>query len=178
MKQRPTLVQLMTCQHPGLDHFRELILAANEARAPAPEAVTALADAARHLFADGKARDRLESFADQLGMLKPQGKGRQPDKSQRARAKRLGAVGLVIQTERKLIAEGSSERSAGAEALRQVAEREGIKRRTLSSWVATLRAEADTTLKELERDLEHRGRAAIADFCALSGHPLSVSGTD
>ena len=147
---RPNWIHMLACGSPGLEHFRELIAAADAGRAPAPETVRALADASRHLFADGKARDRLEAFGRELGMLEKKGKGRKPDDSAGAFARELGAVGLVIQAEKRMTAEGMTKSKVEALAIAETAARMRLSDKTVKRWVMVHRETAMEELAKIE----------------------------
>lgn len=168
MKRRPNILAVLTCTAPGLEHFRELIAAADAGRAPAPETVAALAEAARqHLFTNGKARERLEHFGRELGMFRKQGKGKEPDRTAGTYAARIGPVGFVLQAERRRLAEGSTPSAARAAALVEVAERTGTPKPTLARWVREMRADAVAKLADAEREHAEMTERALREFDQL-----------
>ena len=133
------LIDLAGVNAPGLEPFAELILAASEKRAPAPQAVATLAAAAEVLFTKASARARLEAFGQALDMMHDQGKGRAPERVPKARWR---AIAAVMRAERRLLASGQPRRQALAQAARDVAAREAIPLRTLQSWLRDLRAQS------------------------------------
>lgn len=136
-------------KHPGLDAFVELVSAARTDRPPSPDVVRELADASVELFGPGTTRERLERFGRRLGMFGQHGKGRRADNTAGTFAEQIGAVGFLVQIERRLQARGESLRAAHAEALRQVAERAGVSERTVRRWESEHRDEAERRLADI-----------------------------
>lgn len=140
-------------RNPELAPFIEMRNAARQGRAPDPEVVKAIADAAEFLFGDEPARERLEAFGRALGIVPRPGKGRRPDDSRETMRARSRHVDAIIQDEFRLIALGESRRSARAQALRDTAARECIPLRTLTRWVGELRASTEHRYLKHLRDL-------------------------
>lgn len=114
--------------------FIEVAAAHKEGRAPSPDAVALIAAAVPALLEHGDSRTRAERFGKALG-LQPSGTSGAPRKNTAGDVTReRNAVGWMILRAEKLVAEGSNERAAGAQAIREASAQFHQSVRTLQAW--------------------------------------------